>query len=225
MTETRNQMDNISLKKDTLSNRIVDILMNRILDGELKMGDKLNTEELARQLGVSRMPVRDAINNLESLGIAESIPYVGVRLISLDQKDVIEIYLVRKALEPLVAKEACKHVTDQDIVYIKSICDEYIEIVSKNKIEAKELYLINRKFHFAIYRISKLDRICNIIENSWRSLSFFKFVYGINFVKSDKNAMINEHLTYIKALETRDGDLFKKTLEKNFDDRINKIHL
>ena len=76
------------LQRDTLPMRVLNVLMDWIMDGKLKMGDKLNTEDLARQLGVSRMPIREALNSLVRMGLAESIPYVGMRLVTLNQDDI-----------------------------------------------------------------------------------------------------------------------------------------
>lgn len=105
---TMGQDDSMMLQRDTLPMQVLNKLMDWIMDGKLKMGEKLNTEELARQLGVSRMPIREALKSLEKMGLAESIPYVGVKLVSLEQEDVLQIYLMRQLLEPLAAGEACK---------------------------------------------------------------------------------------------------------------------
>ena len=113
------------LKKDTLPMRVLNILMDWIMDGKLRMGDKLNTEEIARQLGVSRMPIREALNSLEKMGLAESVPYVGTRLITLTQEDILEIYMMRRMLEPMVAEEACRKITEEDIDFLEQILDEY----------------------------------------------------------------------------------------------------
>jgi len=101
---TMGQDDSMMLQRDTLPMQVLNKLMDWIMDGKLKMGEKLNTEELARQLGVSRMPIREALKSLEKMGLAESIPYVGVKLVSLEQEDVLQIYLMRQLLEPLARK-------------------------------------------------------------------------------------------------------------------------
>lgn len=146
---TMGQDDSMMLQRDTLPMQVLNKLMDWIMDGKLKMGEKLNTEELARQLGVSRMPIREALKSLEKMGLAESIPYVGVKLVSLEQEDVLQIYLMRQLLEPLAAGEACKKITEEQIHELEEIHKEYIPIVEADEIDAKKLYLQNRKFHFA----------------------------------------------------------------------------
>lgn len=222
---TMGQDDSMILQRDTLPMQVLNKLMDWIMDGKLKMGEKLNTEELARQLGVSRMPIREALKSLEKMGLAESIPYVGVKLVSLEQEDVLQIYLMRQLLEPLAAGEACKKITEEQIHELEEIHKEYIPIVEADEIDAKKLYLQNRKFHFAIYSISEMDRVCAMIESLWDTLSFFKLIYGRDVIKNTNGAknMIAEHQGYIDALKDRDAERLKKSLYDTLGVRIDGI--
>lgn len=222
---TMGQDDSMMLQRDTLPMQVLNKLMDWIMDGKLKMGEKLNTEELARQLGVSRMPIREALKSLEKMGLAESIPYVGVKLVSLEQEDVLQIYLMRQLLEPLAAGEACKKITEEQIHELEEIHKEYIPIVEVDEIDAKKLYLQNRKFHFAIYSISEMDRVCAMIESLWDTLSFFKLIYGRDVIKNTNGAknMIAEHQGYIDALKDRDAERLKKSLYDTLGVRIDGI--
>ena len=222
---TMGQDDSMMLQRDTLPMQVLNKLMDWIMDGKLKMGEKLNTEELARQLGVSRMPIREALKSLEKMGLAESIPYVGVKLVSLEQEDVLQIYLMRQLLEPLAAGEACKKITEEQIHELEEIHKEYIPIVEADEIDAKKLYLQNRKFHFAIYSISEMDRVCAMIESLWDTLSFFKLIYGRDVIKNTNGAknMIAEHQGYNDALKDRDAERLKKSLYDTLGVRIDGI--
>ena len=222
---TMGQDDSMMLQRDTLPMQVLNKLMDWIMDGKLKMGEKLNTEELARQLGVSRMPIREALKSLEKMGLAESIPYVGVKLVPLEQEDVLQIYLMRQLLEPLAAGEACKKITEEQIHELEEIHKEYVPIVEADEIDAKKLYLQNRKFHFAIYSISEMDRVCAMIESLWDTLSFFKLIYGRDVIKNTNGAknMIAEHQGYIDALKDRDAERLKKSLYDTLGVRIEGI--
>lgn len=222
---TMGQDDSMMLQRNTLPMQVLNKLMDWIMDGKLKMGEKLNTEELARQLGVSRMPIREALKSLEKMGLAESIPYVGVKLVSLEQEDVLQIYLMRQLLEPLAAGEACKKITEEQIHDLEEIHKEYVPIVEADEIDAKKLYLQNRKFHFAIYSISEMDRVCAMIESLWDTLSFFKLIYGRDVIKNTNGAknMIAEHQGYIDALKDRDAERLKKSLYDTLGVRIEGI--
>lgn len=222
---TMNQNDSVMLQRDTLPMQILSKLMDWIMDGTLKMGEKLNTEELARQLGVSRMPIREALNGLEKMGLAESVPYVGMKLVSLTQEDVLQIYQMRQALEPLVAEKACANITDEDLKELEKIHEDYIQIVREPELDAKKLYLQNRKFHFAIYSISGMDRVCSVIESLWDTLSFFKLIYGRDVIKNSEGVdkIIAEHQSYIDALKDGDSESLRQKLCDTLAKRIEGI--
>jgi len=222
---TMNQNESVMLQRDTLPMQILSKLMDWIMDGTLKMGEKLNTEELARQLGVSRMPIREALNGLEKMGLAESVPYVGMKLVSLTQEDVLQIYQMRQALEPLVAEKACANITDGDLQELEKIHEDYIQIVREPELDAKKLYLQNRKFHFAVYSISGMDRVCSVIESLWDTLSFFKLIYGRDVIKNSEGVdkIIAEHQSYIDALKAGDSESLRQKLCDTLAKRIQGI--
>ena len=178
---TMNHSNTDMLQRNTLPDLVLDKLMEWIMSGKLSMGDKLNTEELANQLAVSRMPIREALSNLEKKGLAESIPYAGTKLVTLTKEDVRQIYIARTALEPITTKTACEKISEDEINQLRKIHNEYIEIVSHDVIDAIDVYQQNRLFHFSLYKASQLDRICTIIESLWDNLSFFKLIYGQNY--------------------------------------------
>ena len=164
---TMNDLNREVLQHNKLPDLVLDKLMEWIMSGKLSMGDKLNTEELASQLGVSRMPIREALSNLEKKGLAESIPYAGTRLITLTKEDVRQIYIARTALEPVAARYACEKITEEEIQNLEKIQEEYKRIVSQDSIDAIEVYQQNRLYHFSIYKASQLDRVCSMIESLW----------------------------------------------------------
>ena len=222
---TMNQEDSMILQRDTFPMQVLNKLMDWIMDGKLKMGEKLNTEELARQLGVSRMPIREALNRLEKMGLAESVPYVGMKLVSLTQDDLLQIYQMRQLLEPLAAGRACEKITDEDVQDLVDIHGVYIQFVEQTELNANELYLQNRKFHFKIYSISNMNRVCSVIESLWDTLSFFKLIYGRDVIKNKTGVpkMIAEHQSYIDALKKRDAETLKRSLYENLAERIEGI--
>lgn len=78
-------------------------------------GDKISVEELSRELGVSRTPLWGAINRLEAEGIVEVVPRLGVYLIDYEPQRILDIYLVREALEGIAARVVAEKITDKQI--------------------------------------------------------------------------------------------------------------
>lgn len=225
MRITMNDLGGGVLQHNKLPDAVLDKLMDWIMSGKLSMGAKLNTEELASQLGVSRMPIREALSNLEKKGLAESVPYAGTRLVTLTKEDVRQIYIARTALEPVAARYACEKITEKEIDNLRKIHADYMEIVRQEKLDAIDVYQQNRLFHFSIYRASKLERVCTMIESLWDNLSFFKLIYGQKLLdcKDSREKMIMEHQSYLDALEKHDSDLIYHLLEKNLKKRAEDI--
>lgn len=219
------------LQRSKLADQVLKCLMDWIMDGTLQMGDKLRTEQISAELGVSRMPVREALNTLERKGIAVSEPYVGMHLVNLDRDEIAEIYRLRQLLESEAAFAACQHVTPEDLERIKQLHQEYQEILMKPVLNAKSIHLKNREFHFAIYKASGLHRTCAMIESLWDVLSFFKMLYGETLLETPegKRKMILEHQSYIDYLERGAAREFRTATRRNiankfkrYEHRINK---
>jgi DNA-binding GntR family transcriptional regulator len=96
----------VSLTRTVLREQIRELLLERILGGELESGDRIVELQLAQELGTSQAPVREALRELQSLGFVEHEPYRGTRVRRITEEELAEIYPVRAALEELAAQEA-----------------------------------------------------------------------------------------------------------------------
>lgn len=212
------------LQKNKLADQVLDQIMDWIMDGTLEMGDKLNTEELARTLGISRMPVREAINALERKGLAVSVPYAGMKIVNLSDEEVAEIYHIRQMLEPEAAYLACQRATEEEIAEIEQLFQAHVEAISQPEPNAKQVHLCNRAYHMGIYRASHMPRLCGIIEGLWDTLSFFNMIYGESFLVSEasRKAMIEEHRRYLDCLKTKNAVSIRSGIYINIDAKLNR---
>ena len=96
----------MSLARTVLREQIRELLLERILKGELQPGDRIVELQIAQELGTSQAPVREALRELQSLGFVEHEPYRGTRVRRITEEELAEIYPVRAALEELAAQEA-----------------------------------------------------------------------------------------------------------------------
>jgi DNA-binding GntR family transcriptional regulator len=96
----------VSLTRTVLREQIRELLLERILKGELQSGDRIVELQIAQELGTSQAPVREALRELQSLGFVEHEPYRGTRVRRITEEELAEIYPVRAALEELAAQEA-----------------------------------------------------------------------------------------------------------------------
>ena len=110
----------------SLAEELTEILRGRIITGEYQMGEKLVENKIARELKVSRTPVRDAFKQLVKEQLIEYIPNKGCFAKGFSRKDMEDIYEVRKAVEQLAVVWAIRNGSDEEIAALK----EMLEIMS-----------------------------------------------------------------------------------------------
>jgi DNA-binding GntR family transcriptional regulator len=102
----------MSIARTVLREQVKDVLLERILRGELEPGERLVETRLARELGTSQAPVREALRDLELLRLVESEPFRGSRVRAVDDSQLLPVFPVRAALEELAASEAARNASD-----------------------------------------------------------------------------------------------------------------
>ena len=95
-----------AISRTVLREQVKDVLLQRIVRGELQPGERLVETRIAQELGTSQAPVREALRDLELLRLVESEPFRGSRVRVFDEAELVEIYPVRAVLEELAAREA-----------------------------------------------------------------------------------------------------------------------
>ena len=95
-----------AISRTVLREQVKDILLHRIVSGQLKPGERLVETRIASELGTSQAPVREALRDLELLRLVESEPFRGARVREFGDSELIEVYPVRAVLEELAAREA-----------------------------------------------------------------------------------------------------------------------
>jgi DNA-binding GntR family transcriptional regulator len=103
-----------AISRTVLREQVKDILLHRIVSGDLKPGERLVETRIAAELGTSQAPVREALRDLELLRMVESEPFRGARVRAFGETELIEVYPVRAVLEELAAREATKRL-DGDV--------------------------------------------------------------------------------------------------------------
>src|SRR6266545_7493724 len=112
------------LQKRPLKEDIFDVLHEKIISGAYKPGDWLRQDDIATQLGVSMTPVREGLDLLVSAGLAERVPYRGVRVREMSTKDVVEAYGLRLILEAISAQEAARNITGEQVAALERTLEE-----------------------------------------------------------------------------------------------------
>lgn len=152
-----------SLQHRTISASVAEELRRRIVDGEFKAGVQLRQEALATEFGVSRIPVREALMQLEAEGLVKIHPHRGAIVSALSPSEVEELFDLRALLEPRLLKASAPHLTEADYRRLHEILNEYsTELHAMHVSRWGEL---NREFHMVLYQHAGQPRSLAIVAN------------------------------------------------------------
>src|SRR5512145_2187815 len=148
------------IQKRPLKEDIFDVLHEKIISGVYQQGNWLRQEDIATQLGVSMTPVREGLDLLVAAGLAERVPYRGVRVREMSPKDVVEAYGLRLVLEALIAQETAKNITDEQIARLEGMLAEMKKHDTLKDMSAEQKS--SREFHAAIAEASGNDLLVKL---------------------------------------------------------------
>lgn len=140
------------IETKSLRERISDMLREAIVTGELKPGQSLVENELAAQLGVSRAPLREALQILSSEGLVETIPYKGAIVHRLTKQDIEELYSLRCVLEQFAIQRIIALGNPEHITVLRGIFDEMLTAAQSG--DVTQVTLIDRRFHDTLIELS-----------------------------------------------------------------------
>ncbi len=136
-----------------------------VVSGELKPGAKLSPSAIAADMGVSHIPVREALTSLTASGYLEHRPRVGFFVRVLSSDDLADIYHWREVLEREAFTMAIPRLTSDDIEEMRGLCDEMRKLTAP---ELRREYLnLNRQFHFIAFRRAGSDRLLRFLTYLW----------------------------------------------------------
>lgn len=196
VTDIRMKLNKIESK--TLRQKVYELLKEKIITAEILPGQKISLRNLAVMLGVSLMPVREALWQLESEKVVIIQSNRHMRVNNLTTQEMEEAYRIRFTLETMAAKMACDLRSDSDLSKVKSILLELHESIKKPRLYLK----FNRRFHFEIYRLSKSPMLIDIIDGLWARVGPYLYLHTTE--RRDLAVPMKFHNAMFEALIERD---------------------
>lgn len=191
------------------SQRVADVLAERILSGHLKPGERLKQDELAAELNISRIPVRDALRILETRGLVSLRANAGARVTSLTVRDMAISYRIREQLEPMLLEESMPNLTDRDI-------EEMGEVkVKLDAVKDVEAYLpLSKQFHWTSFRGHQAPLLAQMAERLWDTTHSYRRAYAELALQNDEVMAIMraERDLLFGAIARREVDLAPQIL-------------
>jgi DNA-binding GntR family transcriptional regulator len=152
-----------TLQHRTISASVAGELRRRIVDGEFQAGFQLRQEALAIEFGVSRIPVREALMQLEAEGLVKIHPHRGAIVSALSPEEVEELFELRALLEPRLLKASAPHLTEADYQRLRNILQEYSSEL--HAMQVSRWGELNREFHMVLYQHAGQPRSLAIVAN------------------------------------------------------------
>jgi len=207
-------------QKRPLKEDIFDALLEKIISGGYKPGDWLRQEDIASQLGVSMTPVREALDLLDAAGLAERVPYRGVRVPEPTHEDIAESYVTRLLLEKSVNRAAALNREQAHVDALKQIVSQAKQLIHLDDMAASRK--LSGDFHSTVAeatKISTLIRVYKVAANSFPDWMLYQamFEHPEELEQSIKEEY-EEHLAIAEAIEAQDADLAEQRAMEHIRD-------
>lgn len=206
-------MDNYRLSeldRATLQYRVTTKLREVILKGEFEDGERLVQEEWAEKLGVSRMPIREALKQLEVEGLVRIEPRRGAIVTPISIEDIEEIYQLRVILEGTAVEKSLpnlekEHIEDLENIYLQ------MEKLKINEESVATFMRLNENFHKILYEGCTWKRIHSMIDTLWKGIPPYTPSLLTNHLKESQK----EHSLMVKYVKEKNPEKLKNIVEKH----------
>ena len=161
-----------AVRHRTMAEAALERLREAIIMGELPPGTPLRLEDLARSLGMSISPIREAVRQLEALGLAEHVPHHGAKVMGIDVEELRELFSIRLALETMAVKRSAELFDDATAAAAKRHLTAYHEARASGDIRAAVRE--HTGFHFTIYEAARSAWLVRLIRPAWDSCERYR---------------------------------------------------
>ena len=200
-----------AISRSVLSDQVKDRLLQAILDGRYPPGARIVETRVARELGTSQAPVREALRDLEALGVVETAAFRGARVRRPSADELLEAFAIRAELESLGARLAIPHLTDADLEDLSRLVDDMRRAAAAGDNHAEAT--ADAAFHARILELAGNATL----ERVWRTLEPFSRTYiTIIAPGADRRRIAELHVPVLDALRRRDPEAVTAVLHDHF---------
>lgn len=197
----------------TSQQHALDWLRRAIVDGELRPGERIGQDEVAARVGLSVVPIREALRTLEGEGQVTYVPRRGYFVTELDFADLAEIYGLRETLEARAARAAIARLDDGDVERIEQAAAECARAAREAEVAAA--LAANRRFHFALLDASGERHTLRLIRLLWDSTEAYRALYYN--AAQQREATVDAHDRIVSAVRARDAERLVEELQRHRD--------
>jgi DNA-binding GntR family transcriptional regulator len=200
------------------ADRVYDVVKSMAITYGIRPGERINEVDLARQLNVSRTPLREALNRLATEGFLSTRLNKGFFARSLDPNEVFNLYEFRSAIESATASIACERATKQELQEL-----EKFVLASKDEkddVLATKLLRLDEEFHERVALATHNDEFVRSVRGINARIHFVRW---IDMQSGRRVHTQNEHLQIIQALKKRDANAASQMMRRHISRRLDQI--
>lgn len=214
------------VKVDSKRSKVVNELILALFKGDLNAGERLVIADLANRMNISATPIREALVELESIGIVTIFPHRGAVCNPFGPKQLSELFQLRRILEVEAVRQVCDWLSQEKIKALLELQAEMKLLQKADKIDAgwsKKEVALDIRFHELIAEYCGNGRLQHEIGR-YESLMSALMVVGNNLQENQRDAL-SEHISIIDALLNRDKSLAISLMEQHITNTGDKIEL
>jgi DNA-binding GntR family transcriptional regulator len=205
--------DGAILSRVVLGDKVTEFVIEAIMNGEYRPGDRIVASALGRRLGVSQAPVREAMRELVMRGFLENEPFKGTTVRSFSDKELREVYPVRAALESLAARLAAERLTDGDLEVLRGIVADMVRAGREG--DAVQMIRLDNRFHETILHIADNGLLAQV----WQTLQFGYWTAITTRLSSlDPEMLARRHEIVLAEIATRDPARAAEAMKHHIED-------
>lgn len=208
----------IEHKTISLADQVFDHLENDILSGKYQRGEVLTESKLCAEMGVSRTPIREALRRLEQEHIIEESGKGSV-VIGINEKDLEDIFLIRKSLECMAASLAAKNRTDEQLKDLKEALEFQEFYLNKN--DPEQIKLMDNRFHETLYKLSGSTTFYDTLVPLHKKIQKYRRASVEN--SSRAAASVAEHRKIYEAIESKNSAAAAKHASEHVENAYRHI--
>lgn len=183
------------------SRRIADSLRTAILEDELTPGTRILQEEIAERLGVSRIPVREALRMLHADGLVTIVSNSGAWVSRLTQRECSEAYRMRERLEPLLLRASMERIGDDEVDRLAGL----VETMEGTR-SVDEFMRLDRDFHLGGYAAAEPSYLGEVVHRLWNTTHHYRRAYTKLTGAATLEVTHLEHRLLLDGIRRRDGE-------------------
>ncbi len=193
---------NDARKRSSYADSVYEKLKADILDGGIEPGERLLEDDLSTRFGVSRTPVREALNRLEADGLVVDSPGRGVIVTEFGEEEILEGYVIRGVLEGVAARLAAQRATDLDIHRLDLLLDALEKARSAGDLDTA--IRISGDFHAQVWQVAGNRRLLKLMRDIEATMGRYQRLTMAQPGRTDR--AIHEHREILEAIRAHDGD-------------------